>query len=141
MCGNKRRPDSSTVPGTARNTHIQILPGLGAGLSSSLHKSLRGKMKIGRHFFSLIMRKNDTQEAFQTFLQYGLSFKSSEREMNTENSGCATKKKRHTPEQNPQLKRHYKGKLICTKLIKWPLCFQSTENHVIQYFRMSTELN
>ena len=62
------------VPGTARNPHFQILPGLGAGLSSSLHKSLRGKMKIGRHFFSLIMRKNDTQEAFQTFLQYGLSF-------------------------------------------------------------------
>ena len=55
-------------------TSLKILPGLGAGLSSSLHKSLRGKMKIGRHFFSLIMRKNDTQEAFQTFLQYGLSF-------------------------------------------------------------------
>ena len=52
-----------------------------------------------RHFFSLIMRKNDTQEAFQTFLQYGLSFKSGEREMNTENSGCATKKKRGIPEQ------------------------------------------
>jgi len=38
------------------------------------------------------MRKNDTQEAFQTFFQYGLSFKSGEREMNTENSQCATKK-------------------------------------------------
>ena len=81
-----------------------------------------------RHFFSLIMRKNDTQEAFQSFLQYGLSFKSSEREMNTENSGCATKK-RHTPEQTPQLKRHYKGRFNCTKLIKWPICFQSTKNH------------
>ena len=44
-----------------------------------------------RHFFSLIMRKSDILEAFQTFLQYGLSFKSGEREMNTENSGCATK--------------------------------------------------
>ena len=65
-----------------------------------------------RHFFSLIMRKNDTQEAFQSFLQYGLSFKSSEREMNTENSSCATKKS-HTPEQNPQLKGHYKGRFNC----------------------------
>ena len=45
------------------------------------------------------MKKNDTQEGFQTFLQYGLSFKSGEREMNTENSGCATKKKRGIPEQ------------------------------------------
>ena len=114
------------VPGTARNPHVQILPGLGAGLSSSLHKSLRGKTK--KTDISLIMRKNDTQEAFQTFLQYGLSFKSNEREMNTENSGCATKK-RHTPEQNPELKRHYKGIFSHTELIKWPLCFQSPENH------------
>lgn len=68
------------VPGTAPDHHIQILPGLGAGLSSSLHKSLRGKMKTDRHFFPLIMRKNDTQDAFQTFLQYCLSFKSGERE-------------------------------------------------------------
>ena len=74
------------------------------------------------------MRKNDTQEAFQTFLQYGLSFKSGEKEMNTENSRCATKK-RNTPEQNPQLKGHYKGKFSCTELIKWAICFQSTENH------------
>ena len=81
-----------------------------------------------RHLFSLIMRKNDTQGALQTFLQHSLSFKSGEREMNTENSGCATKK-RHTPEHNPQLKRHYRGRLICTKLIKWPICFQSTGNH------------
>ena len=78
------------VPGTAWNHHVQI--SLWAGLSSSLHKSLRGKMKIDRHFFHLIMRKNDTHKAFQTFLQYGLSFKSGEREKNTENSGCATKK-------------------------------------------------
>ena len=90
-CGNKRRTDSSTSAQNCSESHVQI--SLGAGLSSSLHKSLRGKMKIGRHFFSLIMRKNDTQEAFQSFLQYGLSFKSSEREMNTENSGYATKKK------------------------------------------------
>ena len=82
-----------------------------------------------RYFFPLIMRKNDTQGAFQTFHQYGLRFKSGEREMNTENSGCATKKKRHMPEHNPQLKRHYKGRFICTELIKWPTCFQSTENH------------
>ena len=80
------------VPRTAPNPHVQIPPDLGAGLSSSLHKSLRGKMKIGRHFFSLIMRKNNTQEAFQTVLQYCLSFKSGDREKNTENSGCATKK-------------------------------------------------
>ena len=45
-----------------------------------------------RHFFSLIMRKNDSQEAFWTFLQYCLSFKSGQREMNAENSGSATKK-------------------------------------------------
>ena len=31
-CGYKRRPDASTVPGTAQNPHIQILPGLGADL-------------------------------------------------------------------------------------------------------------
>ena len=37
------------------------------------------------------MRKNDTQEAFQTFLQYRLSFKSGQREMNAEDSGSATK--------------------------------------------------
>ena len=79
------------VPRTAPNPHVQIPPDLGAGLSSSLHKSLRGKMKIDRHFFPLIIRKNDTQEAFQTFFQYGLSFKSGERGKNTENSGCATK--------------------------------------------------
>ena len=79
-----------------------------------------------RHFFSLIMRKNDTQEAFQTFLQYGLSFKSGEREMNAENSGCATKKM-CIPKQNPKLKRHYKMNFICTKLIKCSICLQSSE--------------
>ena len=80
------------MPETVQNHHVQILPGLGAGLSSSLHKNLRRKMNTDRHFFSLIMRKNDTQEAFQTFLQYCLSFKSGQREMNAENSGSATKK-------------------------------------------------
>lgn len=35
------------------------------------------------------MRKNDTQEAFQTFLQYG---QSGQREMNAEDLGSATKK-------------------------------------------------
>ena len=88
-CGNKRRTDSSTSAQNCSESHVQI--SLGAGLSSSLHKSLRGKMKIDRHFFPLIIRKNDTQEAFQTFFQYGLSFKSGERGKNTENSGCATK--------------------------------------------------
>ena len=29
----------------AQNPYVQVLPGFGAGLSSSLHKSLRGKMK------------------------------------------------------------------------------------------------
>ena len=80
------------VPGTAQKHHVQILPGLGAGLYSSLHKSLRRKIKTDRHFFSLIMRTNNTQEAFQTFLQYCLSFKSGQREMNAEDSGSATKK-------------------------------------------------
>ena len=80
------------VPRTAWNPHVQILAGIGAGLSSSLHKSLGGKIKIDRHLFPLIIRKNDTQEAFQTFFQYGLSFKSGKRGKNTENSGYATKK-------------------------------------------------
>ena len=126
--GNKRRPDSSTG---ARNCSESPCsnPAWPWGWTFLLTSQKPDrKDEEDRHFFSLIMRKNDTQEAFQSFLQYGLSFKSSEREMNTENSGCAIKK-RHTPEQNPELKRHYKGIFSRTELIKWPLCFQSPENH------------
>ena len=126
-CGNKR-PDSST---SARNCSESPLsnPAWTWGWTFLItSQKPERKDEEDRHFFSLIMRKNDTQEVFLTFLQYGLSFKSNEREMNTENSGCATKK-RHTPEQNPELKRHYKGIFSHTELIKWPLCFQSPENH------------
>ena len=128
MCGNKRRPDSSTSAQNCSESPCSN-PTWPWGWTFLLtSQKPERKDEEDRHFFSLIMRKNDTQEAFQSFLQYGLSFKSSEREMNTENSGCATKK-RHTPEQTPQLKRHYKGRFNCTKLIKWPICFQSTKNH------------
>ena len=77
------------VPGTARNHQPQIPPGLGAGLSSSLHKSLRRKMKKT----SLVMMKNDTQGASHTFFPSYLRFKSSDREMNAEGTGhCAIKR-------------------------------------------------
>ena len=128
MCGNKRRHDSSTsAQNCLESPRSNLAWHWGWPFLLTSQKPER-KDEEDRHFFSLIMRKNDTQEAFQSFLQYGLSFKSGEREMNTENSGCATKK-RHIPEQNPQLKGHYKGIFNCTKLIKWPICFQSTENH------------
>ena len=46
--------------------------------------------------------------------------------MNAEDSGYVTKKM-YIPKQNPKLKRHYKRSFICTKLIKWPICLQSSE--------------
>ena len=92
MCGNKRRPDSSTsAQNCSESPHSNPTWPWGWTFLLTSQKPKR-KDEEDRHFFSLIMRKNDSQEAFWTFLQYCLSFKSGQREMNAENSGSATKK-------------------------------------------------
>ena len=89
-CGNKRRPDSSTNAQNCSESPCSN-PAQTWGWTFLITSQKPEKKDQDRYFFSLIMRKNDTQEAFQTFLQYRLSFKSGQREMNAEDSGSATK--------------------------------------------------
>ena len=72
-------------------TSLKILPGLGVRLSSSGFTKA-WEDEEDRYFFFLVMKKNDTQTDSYTFCQYCLCFKSGERQMNAEDSGCATKK-------------------------------------------------
>ena len=91
MCGNKGRPDTST---SARNCLESPASKscLALGLDFPPHFKKAWEDEEDRYFFFLVMKKNDTQTASYTFCQYCLCFKSGEREMNAEDSGCATKK-------------------------------------------------
>ena len=60
MCEDKRRPDSSTVPGTARN-HQPQNPAWPWGQLFFLTSQKPKKDEEDRHFFSLVMKKNNTQ--------------------------------------------------------------------------------
>ena len=114
------------VPRTARNHQPQNPARPGGWTFLLTSRKPEKKDEEDRHFFSPVMKKNDTQTASCIFFQYCLCFKSGEREMNAENSGCATKKM-CIPKQNPKLKRHSKMNFICTKLIKCSICLQSSE--------------
>ena len=65
---------------------------LALGLDFPPHFTKAWEDEEDRHFFSLVMKKNDTETASCTFFQICLCFKSGERQMNAEDSGCATKK-------------------------------------------------
>ena len=65
---------------------------LALGLEFPSHFTKTWEDEEDRHFFSLVMKKNDTETASCTFFQYCLCFKSGEKQMNAEDSGCATKK-------------------------------------------------
>ena len=92
MCGNKRRPDSST---SARNCSESPASKscLALGLDFPPHFTKAWEERWRRQpFFSLVMKNNDTQTVSCIFFQYCLCFKSGEKQMNAEDSGWPTKK-------------------------------------------------
>ena len=111
------------VPRTARNHQPQNPARPGGWTFLLTSRKPEKKDEEDRHFFSLVMKKNDTQTASCIFFQYCLCFKSGERQMNAEDSGCATKKCVSLSKK----KKDIIQELYCTKLIKWPICLQSGE--------------
>ena len=80
------------VPRTARNHQSQNPAWPGGWTFLLTSRKPEKKDEEDRHFFPPVMKKNDTQTASCIFFQYCLCFKSGERQMNAEDSGCATKK-------------------------------------------------
>lgn len=110
-CGNKRKSDSSTSAWNCSES-----PASNCTVPSHFIKASEETWRRQTLLFS--SHEEEWQSASSTFLPCCLCFKSGEREMDAENTPCATKK-RCIPKQNLKLKRLLTLTIICRRLIKW----------------------
>ena len=128
-CGNKRRPDSSTNAQNCSESPCSNPVQTWGWTFLITSQKPEKKNEEDRHFLSLVMTKNDTKRASHTFFPNCLSFKTSDKNESRRHS-IECHQKRYIPKESPKLKIYYVGSFICTKLIKWPICLQSTESHL-----------